>query len=56
MGRPGRKRQLEIEGEYWQLVLAGVGTALASRSRAGRWGDGQELNVDPSEGCLPRCP
>ena len=31
MGRRGRKRQLEIEDEYWQLVLAGVGTAEACR-------------------------
>ena len=31
MGRRGRKPQLEIEDEYWHLVLAGVGTAEACR-------------------------
>jgi IS30 family transposase len=31
MGRRGRKRQLEIEAEYWQLLKAGVGTVAACR-------------------------
>lgn len=31
MGRRGRKRQLELEDEYWKLILAGVGTAEACR-------------------------
>ena len=29
MGRRGRKRQLEVESEYWQLLKAGVGTVAA---------------------------
>jgi transposase, IS30 family len=29
MGRRGRKRQLEVETEYWQLLKAGVGTVAA---------------------------
>ncbi|MFF6005198.1 helix-turn-helix domain-containing protein [Prauserella flavalba] len=31
MGRRGRKRRLEIESEYWQLLAAGVGTVEACR-------------------------
>jgi len=31
MGRRGRKRQLEVESEYWQLLKAGVGTVAACR-------------------------
>jgi transposase, IS30 family len=31
MGRRGRKRQLEVEAEYWQLLKAGVGTVAACR-------------------------
>lgn len=31
MGRRGRKRQLEVESEYWQLLKAGVGTVTACR-------------------------
>jgi hypothetical protein len=31
MGRRGRKRQLELETEYWQLLKAGVGTVAACR-------------------------
>ncbi|GAA4384013.1 IS30 family transposase [Actinomadura verrucosospora] len=31
LGRRGRKRQLELEDEYWKLVLAGVGTVEACR-------------------------
>ena len=30
-GRRGRKRQLEIEDEYWGLLFAGVGTVEACR-------------------------
>ena len=30
-GRPGRKRRLGIEDEYWQLILAGVGTVEACK-------------------------
>ena len=26
MGRRGRKRRLDVESEYWRLVLSGVGT------------------------------
>jgi IS30 family transposase len=31
MGRRGRKRQLEVESEYWQLLRTGVGTVAACR-------------------------
>ena len=31
MGRPGRKRQLLAEGEYWRLLQSGVGTVQACR-------------------------
>jgi hypothetical protein len=31
MGRRGRKRQLEVEARYWQLLLSGVGTIEACR-------------------------
>jgi IS30 family transposase len=31
MGRRGRKRQLEVESRYWQLVLSGTGTVEACR-------------------------
>jgi IS30 family transposase len=31
MGRRGRKRQLDVETEYWQLLKAGVGTVAACR-------------------------
>lgn len=31
MGRRGRKRQLDVESRYWQLIAAGVGTAEACR-------------------------
>jgi transposase, IS30 family len=31
MGRPGRKRRLVLEDEYWQLIRAGVGTVEACR-------------------------
>ena len=31
MGRRGRKRQLDVEARYWELVLSGVGTVQACR-------------------------
>ena len=31
MGRPGRKRRLALEDEYWKLMTAGVGTVEACR-------------------------
>jgi transposase, IS30 family len=31
LGRRGRKRQLAVEDEYWQLILDGVGTVEACR-------------------------
>ena len=31
MGRRGRKRRLDVESEYWRLVLSGVGTVEACR-------------------------
>lgn len=31
MGRRGRKRRLEVEARYWQLVQSGVGTVTACR-------------------------
>jgi transposase, IS30 family len=31
MGRRGRKRQLDVESEYWQLLKTGVGTVAACR-------------------------
>jgi DNA-binding transcriptional ArsR family regulator len=32
MGRRGRKRQLDVESRYWQLVLSGLGTVEACRA------------------------
>jgi hypothetical protein len=29
MGRRGRKRRLDVESEYWRLVLSGVGAVEA---------------------------
>ena len=34
MGRPGRKRRLALDNEYWKLIGDGVGTVEACR----RWG------------------
>ncbi len=31
MGRRGRKRQLDVEARYWELVLSGVGTVQACK-------------------------
>jgi hypothetical protein len=31
MARRGRKRQLDVESRYWQLLLSGVGTVEACR-------------------------
>lgn len=31
MGRRGRKRQLDVEARYWQLLLSGIGTVQACR-------------------------
>ena len=31
MARRGRKRQLDVESRYWQLLLAGIGTVEACR-------------------------
>ena len=31
MARRGRKRRLELESEYWRLLLSGVGTFEACR-------------------------
>jgi IS30 family transposase len=31
MGRPGRKRRLVLEDEYWKLMATGVGTVEAGR-------------------------
>src|SRR6478735_11000693 len=31
MGRPGRKRRLVLEDEYWALIAAGAGTGEACR-------------------------
>ena len=31
MGRRGRKRQLEVEARYWQLLQSGIGTVEACR-------------------------
>src|SRR6476659_1699995 len=31
MGRPGRKRRLVLEDEYWALIAYGVGTGEACR-------------------------
>src|SRR3954467_7259296 len=31
VGRGGRKRQLDLESEYWKLLLSGVGTVAACR-------------------------
>src|SRR5689334_4619616 len=32
MGRRGRKRQLDVESRYWQLILSGIGTVEACRA------------------------
>ena len=32
MGRRGRKRQLDLETEYWQLIKSGIGTVAACRA------------------------
>ena len=31
MGRRGRKRQLDVESEYWKLLQSGVGTVAACK-------------------------
>ena len=31
MGRRGRKRQLDLESEYWKLLQSGVGTVAACK-------------------------
>ncbi|MER7894484.1 helix-turn-helix domain-containing protein [Micromonospora sp. NPDC094482] len=31
MGQRGRKRQLDVEARYWQLLLSGIGTVQACR-------------------------
>ena len=31
MGRRGRKRQLDLESEYWRLIQSGVGTVAACK-------------------------
>jgi hypothetical protein len=31
MARRGRKRRLDVESEYWRLLLSGVGTVEACR-------------------------
>ena len=31
MGRRGRKRQLDLETEYWRLLASGVGTVVACK-------------------------
>jgi len=31
VGRRDRKRQLDLESEYWKLLLSGVGTVAACR-------------------------
>ena len=31
MGRRGRKRQLDVEARYWELLSSGVGTVAACR-------------------------
>ena len=32
MARRGRKRQLELETEYWRLLASGIGTVEACRA------------------------
>jgi len=32
MGRRGRKRHLDVEAHYWELLAAGVGTVAAWRA------------------------
>ena len=31
MGRRGKKRQLEVEARYWQLLASGLGTVAACK-------------------------
>ena len=31
MGTPGRRRRVELEDEYWRLLMSGVGTVEACR-------------------------
>src|SRR5689334_12527829 len=49
MARRGRKRQLEMETEYWRLLASGVGTVSASTSP--RVGSGQ--NSQTARGQIP---
>lgn len=32
MGRRGRKRQLDVEAQYWELLASGIGTVEACRA------------------------
>ena len=36
MGRPGRKRRLVLEDEYWKLMASGLGTGETCRRLGGR--------------------
>ena len=60
MGRRGKKRQLEVEARYWQLLESGVGIVEACRRVAmlgrepvalGRVGRGWR----PTPSCAPWC-
>ena len=57
MGRRGRKRQLEVEAEYWQLLKAGVGTVAACRlvggGRASSGRNRERQSTDPEHGGGP---
>ena len=46
MGRRGRKRRLDVESEYWQLVLSGIGTVDACK----RLGIGRKIGYPVAGG------
>ena len=54
MGRPGRKRRLVLEDEYWKLMAAGVGTGEACR-RLGICRTTVTTGAPSAAGWLARC-
>ena len=50
VGRPGRKRRLVLEDEYWKLVATGVGTALLRRPDMAANDQPKPRMVEPPKG------